>query len=706
MTMLHKKSVIVLTPIFAVSWNIPAHTYQLSWDSNVSWSQFYASGAEILAYWNRVAQKYDVRKHMKLSHRVTEAKWNAGDAKWAVTVEDLVTGNCTIDHGDVLITAIGVLNLWEWPKIPGLSDFEGKLMHSADYDTDFDVQGKNVAVIGAGSSGIQIVPTIQPEVRRLDHYVRGSTWIATPMAAQELEKRGIEGGNFSYLPHEIEGWAQDPESYLRYRKQIENTVQSDYDVVLRDSKTQTMAKEYFRMLMAQRLSKKPKLLDHFLPDFSPLCKRLTPGPGYLEALTEDNVDVVTVPIKRVTTTGILTTDGKHRDVDAIVCATGFNTHFTNRFPIYGTNGSQLFGDQQGAKQRTSNYLSMTVSFMPNMFMFLGPNAGVGHGNLLIMLETMADYVAQAVVKMQEQNIRTIQPSIKAQNGFTEHCDKHFARTVFSENCSSWYKTDGRVTALWPGSSLHAIKAMKHPRWEDFEYTYADEDELGWLGDGSTEADWDPKLDKSYYLTSLESVKNDLRLFVQHQAGQMATARLRRAVKYPSDDEDEPDELDEEHQEKLIADLQATDAQRNELYIILFLTLQLAGALYFAYAVVFRSRNAQQRLLALLSLSSTLCTAYILHYMRIEAPRRKGKTAVYKLDAAKGPVEEYLAYLNAALAAMLLLAAILSWRRGLYEDAVRQALPAIVFGSAMFVRQQVAPLDMEELQKAKYNYKGA
>ncbi|KAK5697230.1 hypothetical protein LTR97_007365 [Elasticomyces elasticus] len=187
---------------------------------------------------------------------------------------------------------------------------------------------------------------------------------------------------------------------------------------------------------------------------------------------------------------------------------------------------------------------------------------------------------------------------------------------------------------------------------------------------------------------------------------MATARLRRAVKYPSDDDDEPDELDEEHQEKLIADLKATDAQRNELYLMLFLALQLAGALYFAYAFVVRSRNAQQRLLALLSLSSTLCTAYILHYMRIEAPRRKGKTAVYKLNAAKGPVEEYLAYLNMALAAMLLLAATLSWRRSLYEDAARQALPAILFGSAMFVRQQVAPLDMEELQKAKYNYKGA
>lgn len=102
------------------------------------------------------------------------------------------------------------------------------------------------------------------------------------------------------------------------------------------------------MLMAQRLSKKPELLEHFLPTFSPLCKRLTPGPGYLEALTEPNVDVIVDPIDRVTKTGILTQNGVQRDVDAIICATGFNTHFTNQFPIYGVDGKELFDQQEGS----------------------------------------------------------------------------------------------------------------------------------------------------------------------------------------------------------------------------------------------------------------------------------------------------------------------------------------------------------------------
>lgn len=119
--------------------DIPAHVYQLSWDSNTAWSQFYASGSEILQYWKRVAKKYDLEKYMKLSHVVNEARWDEGEAKWKVSVEDLQTGRKISDECDVFITAIGVLNLWEWPSIPGLEDFEGKLMHTANWDQDFDV---------------------------------------------------------------------------------------------------------------------------------------------------------------------------------------------------------------------------------------------------------------------------------------------------------------------------------------------------------------------------------------------------------------------------------------------------------------------------------------------------------------------------------------------------------------------------------------
>ncbi|EXJ56534.1 hypothetical protein A1O7_06878 [Cladophialophora yegresii CBS 114405] len=482
--------------------DIPAHTYQLSWESNVEWSQFYASQAEILKYWQRVAEKYDLRRLIKFSHRVIEGRWHEDEARWELKIEDLAGRSIITESCDVFITAIGLLNQWEWPSVPGLHSFEGKLMHSADWDEGYDFKDKSIAVIGAGSSGIQIVPSLQPLVKRLDHYVRGKTWIATPMAAQELEKRdATDSSNFSYSPNEIAAWKSDPASYLAYRKQVEQTVQSDHEITLRGSPMQKMARSYFESLMTQRLAKKPEILQHILPGFSPLCKRLTPGPGYLEALTQDNVAVIPTKIEQVTRTGIMTVDGTHRDVDAIICATGFNTHFTNRFPIYGLDGQVLFEERADGGPKTSTYLSMMVDTHPNFFMLLGPNSGVGAGNLLIIIERLVDYAVKMLAKMQIENIRTVRPLRKVVNEFTRFTDEFHQRTVYSEECSSWYKTDGRVTALWPGSSLHAIKALESPRWEDFEYAYVDDKPMGWLGNGSALADHDPNADKAYYLTS-------------------------------------------------------------------------------------------------------------------------------------------------------------------------------------------------------------
>lgn len=187
---------------------------------------------------------------------------------------------------------------------------------------------------------------------------------------------------------------------------------------------------------------------------------------------------------------------------------------------------------------------------------------------------------------------------------------------------------------------------------------------------------------------------------------MAAARLRRTFRYPSEDDDnEPEDLDEEHQEKLIADLEAEDSAKNELYRKAFLSIPFIASLVFLYTFVTAS-TARQRLIAILGVSSLACTGYILHFMPIEKPERKGKRAVYRVEAEKSPVEKYLVYLNAGLAALLELAAFVSWRQGRLDDAWRESLPAITLGLTMFVRQQLAPLDLEELQRARYELKGA
>lgn len=89
------------------------------------------------------------------------------------------------DSGDILISATGILNAWKWPDIPGLFNFKGHIVHTANWDDSYDLKGKKVALIGGGSSGIQLLPEIQPIVERCDHYMKGKTWIAYRVPGKE-----------------------------------------------------------------------------------------------------------------------------------------------------------------------------------------------------------------------------------------------------------------------------------------------------------------------------------------------------------------------------------------------------------------------------------------------------------------------------------------------------------------------------------------
>lgn len=119
--------------------DIPAHSYQLSFESSMEWSKFYAGAPEILKYWQRVADKYNVRRFMKFNHKVVEARWNEQTSKWHVKVQKVGTDDVVEDVGDVLVTGSGVLNEWKWPDIKGLHDFKGKILHSANWDSEYDV---------------------------------------------------------------------------------------------------------------------------------------------------------------------------------------------------------------------------------------------------------------------------------------------------------------------------------------------------------------------------------------------------------------------------------------------------------------------------------------------------------------------------------------------------------------------------------------
>jgi len=259
------------------------------------------------------------------------------------------------------------------------------------------------------------------------------------------------------------------------------------------------ASDFFTKQMKSRLARKPGLADRLIPKFSVGCRRLTPGPGFLEALCEDNVDFISTGIAKVNASGIELEDGKQVDLDVLVCATGFNAMAAPPFPVIGLNGQSM---QERFEPYPEAYLSLVVDGFPNMYTMMGPNSAIVFGSLTKMIESMGDYVVKAVRKQQKEDIRSMVIKKEAVADWSEYIDNYFPGTVHLDECRSWYRNEGgrgpRIMGIWPGSTLHAVEALRSPRWEDFEYEYETKNRMRWLGYGWTDLQLQTG-DLSYYI---------------------------------------------------------------------------------------------------------------------------------------------------------------------------------------------------------------
>ncbi|KAI8933140.1 hypothetical protein NX059_009781 [Plenodomus lindquistii] len=478
--------------------DIPAHVYQSTYSPNTQWSEIFAKGAEIRDYWQSRAKKHGVYKYVKLRHRVDQADWDDAQSKWHVKVHDLANEKSTTEQFDFVITAIGRFNAWKLPDYPGLDEYKGFLRHTSNWDPSFDPMGKKVAVIGNGASGIQIVPNLQLVSKHVTHFVRNPTWIATSWAGDE---RTFEPQPYS---EELRKSFENPETYLAFRKDLEDRYWRHFRAMVRGSEDNEGIRELFIEVMKKRAAKKPELLDGLIPDFAPHCRRLTPGPGYLESLTEDNVELIKTPIKRFTTTGIETVDGKTYDVDAIFCATGANTDLVPPFPIraHGVDLNKAWkpGGKWGFPY---TYMGLATPGFPNLFFLAGPHATGPSGTVPQAVETGLTYMAKVLRKASSQGIKSLSPSQEATDDFVDYCDAFFPSTVLTDNCSSWNNggvPGQRIHGLWPGSAAHITIVRREPRWEDWEYDRENKvNRFAYFGNGYTQAEVDEDTDLTSYL---------------------------------------------------------------------------------------------------------------------------------------------------------------------------------------------------------------
>ncbi|SIR81850.1 flavin-containing monooxygenase [Williamsia sterculiae] len=421
--------------------DVPSHLYSYSFAPNPEWTRSFSRQAEIHAYINRVAEKYEIRRRTHFNTDVQDSRWDEASNRWII---DTDRGQYRAEQ---LIGAIGPLCEPNLPDIKGITEFTGEIFHSARWDHDYDLTGKRVAVIGTGASAIQIIPELAKKVAHLDVYQRTAPWVL-PRAdrpytgvehwafknvplVQQLSRAGI------YAGHELVSYGLTHNPNLL--KPAELAGRANIARAIRD----------------------PELRAKVTPTFRAGCKRLLLSNTYYPALAQANTDVVTDGIDHVDTTGIVSTDGTHRDVDVIVVATGFHVTDSPGFEhITGADGRTLaqVWDHHGM----SGYKGSTVNGFPNLFLMIGPSTGLGHTSMVYMIESQLNYLVDYLRTVTERNIARIEVRADEQKRYNAALKDTLSDSVWENGgCASWYKDKfGNITTLWPGFTFNFRRATK------------------------------------------------------------------------------------------------------------------------------------------------------------------------------------------------------------------------------------------------------
>ncbi|KAG5789094.1 hypothetical protein H9Q69_011843 [Fusarium xylarioides] len=463
-----------------VACDVPAHIYTFPFEPNPSWSQFYATGPEIWRYIKDTSDKYRLHEPVILNTEVLSSIWDDDAGKWRLEIRHGYSHDIVHEEADIVINATGFLSKWTWPTIAGLKNFTGKLVHSAAWDTSLDWFDKRVAIVGNGSSAVQLLPKMQPTAAKIVNYARSPLWISSAFVSEFAP----EGKNFTYTEQEIQAFKDDEDMFFQLRHGIEHSMNKFFRVSVKDSPKQEHACRDFKAKMEVALNHDPDLCARLSPTFQVGCRRLSPGENYLEALQQENVILQNEPIQEIVEGGIRSLT-KTEEFDIIVCATGFDVSFVPGFKVVGHNGVSLAEQWRDAPEA---YFGVFAANMPNFFTINGPNTPLAHGSLLVVMSFTVDYISRWIRKISTQNIKSVQVRQDALHDFNVYAQELMNKTVWTGDCRSWFKkgkANGRVTAMYPGSVIHYKEILDEFRTEDFVYEYTSGNRFQFMGNGMT-----------------------------------------------------------------------------------------------------------------------------------------------------------------------------------------------------------------------------
>jgi cation diffusion facilitator CzcD-associated flavoprotein CzcO len=413
--------------------DVASHFYSFSFEPHYPWSRRYGPQKEIHAYLEQVADKYDLRRHIRFGREVESADFDELRGLWRIRFVD-----GSVHEAQILIAAVGQLNRPKFPDIPGLERFVGRSFHSARWEHDYDFRGKRVAVIGTGPSAVQFVPALAREARQVYVFQRSASWTLPKWDGSYTRLERWLLTNLPFL-HTLDRWR------IYWWYEFLSAALQNGSLVGRLSRP--LLKFAARTLMRAQV-KDPELRARLSPDTPLGCKRILLSNEWLPTLAQSNVEVVTAPVTALTPTAILSGDGGERPIDALVFGTGFSaTQFLAPMDFRGLQGVSL---RQIWKDGAQGYLGVAVSGFPNLFMLYGPNSNLGAGSIIYMLERQQRYVARLLSEMHRRRLAWIDVAPQAQQAFNREVATRSGNLAYMGGCSSWYLTNGRNTNNWVG----------------------------------------------------------------------------------------------------------------------------------------------------------------------------------------------------------------------------------------------------------------
>lgn len=433
-----------------VAVDIPSMVYSFSFEQDPNWSRVYAPGSELHNYARRLAAKYGIYPHIQFGISVVSAEFDDARHLWTLSTDQ---GPITARH---LVAASGGLVTPKKPDIPGLDEFQGKVMHSAEWDESCELAGKRVAIIGTGASSVQIVPEIAQKVERLDVFQRTPIWVLKKL---DGPIPGVLRSAFRWFGG-LQRGARAAGNAVMEAALILSTVYY--------TRAPWLVK-FFEGVglrnLEEQLPNHPELRKKLTPEYGFGCKRPTFSNNYFSTFARDNVDLVTDSIERITPTGIRTKDGVERQIDVLILATGFKLFDKDNLPTFkvlGREGVDLgdFWDEN----RYQAYEGMTVPGYPNFYIMLGPYALVG-SSYFVMVEGNATHLARCIETARKRDATCVEIRQDAHDRYFQDIQKRLQGTVFlNNNCgaanSYYFDKHGDAPMVRPSTSVEMLLRAK------------------------------------------------------------------------------------------------------------------------------------------------------------------------------------------------------------------------------------------------------